>query len=124
MLGATLERAASLIVDGATLVVTFGAADAGVRRTLMGDDNVRSIEQIASQALGRALTLRVADAQPVVAASGGAPDESEPSKQSLTERARKDPAINRVLSEFGAQIVDIRPHRGEGEPAPPSEENA
>ena len=29
----------------------------------------------------------------------------------LTQRARKDPAVSRLLTEFGAQVVDVRPLR-------------
>lgn len=124
MLGAMLERAAAVVVDGGTLVVTFGSSDAGVRRVLVTDDNVRSIETIAAQTLGRPLVLRVEVASESVAAPLGAAglatattgpiaarpvrETTEESLQALTERARKDPAVSRLLTEFGAQVVDVR----------------
>ena len=124
MLGAMLQRAAAVIVDGGSLVVTFGAADSGVRRTLLGENNVRSIEQIVTQALGRPVALRVSESSEGISAPvAGAEAGSTESKQDLTDRARKDPAVSRVLTEFGAQIVDVRQHRHEAEPTPPIEEN-
>jgi DNA polymerase III subunit gamma/tau len=127
MLGAMLERAATIVVDGGTLIVTFGAAEAGVRRVFATDDNVRSIEAMAAQTLGRPLALRVEVAIPT-APSGSAsaglpapatvsatappgPSAGEESRQALTDRARKDPGVNRLLTEFGAQVVDVRPLR-------------
>jgi DNA polymerase-3 subunit gamma/tau len=122
MLGAVLERAATLVVDGGTLVVTFGPSDSGMRRMLTGDDNVRSIETIAAQALGRPLALRVlgpdegagvglAGPPPSRVGPGQPQDAAAESLHELTQRARNDPAVSRLLTEFGAQVVDVRPLR-------------
>jgi DNA polymerase-3 subunit gamma/tau len=136
MLGAILERATAVVVDGGTLVVSFGPADTGMRRMLMTDDNVRSIEAIAAQSLGRQLSLRVGDASEELSRSGAAsnsgtaaagpavarpaPASNEESRQALTERALKDPAVSRLLKEFGAQVVDVRPLRSSVDDAGPS----
>ena len=127
MLGALLERAVAVVVDGGGLIVTFGASDSGMRRMLTTDDNVRSIEAIAAQTLGRPLVLRVAATDegvalepaaksPTTAATGTTarplpPAGAGESRQALTERALNDPAVSRVLKEFGAQVVDVRPLR-------------
>ncbi|HZN55889.1 MAG TPA: DNA polymerase III subunit gamma/tau, partial [Candidatus Polarisedimenticolaceae bacterium] len=109
MLGAMLEQARGIVVDGGSLVVSFGDGESGVARMLGQADNVRAIEAIAGEALGRPLSLRI---------SGGATEprsapSSEPggdaAVQSLSERARKDPAVARLLREFGAQVVDVKP---------------
>ena len=137
MLGAILERAATIVVDGGTLVVSFGPADAGMRRMLSGDENVRSIVEIAGQALGRPLSLRVASGTeggpaapappaPVSAPSRPTPESADESRHALTERARKDPVVSRLLTEFGAQVVDVRPLRPDavdGASPPSIEEN-
>jgi DNA polymerase-3 subunit gamma/tau len=132
MLGAILERSSGLIVDGGTLIVTFHASDAGMCRMLTADDNVRSIEAIARETLGRPLTLRVEAPSEGGGAAPAAPSSEPPShggpavgrppveaagesKQALTERALKDPAVSRLLKEFGAQVVDVRPLRGDTE---------
>ena len=39
------------------------------------------------------------------------PDGVTESLHELTQRARKDPAVSRLLTEFGAQVVDVRPLR-------------
>jgi DNA polymerase III subunit gamma/tau len=123
MLGAILERAASVVVDGGKLLVTFGPSDAGMQRMLLGDENVRSIEAIAAQTLGRPLALRVAGSSEAASPAPGARNPArEPagppaegrvagedeSRQELTSRAKKDPAVSRLLTEFGAQVVDVR----------------
>ena len=137
MLGGFLQRAATIVIDGGTLIVTFGPSDAGMQRLLSGDDNVRSIEAIAAQTFGRPLTLRVGLAsEPVGAQSGTAAlprsdsrsseGMAEESRHALGERARKDPVVNRLLTEFGAQVVDVRPLRspaGETGAPGPVEEN-
>jgi len=145
MIGRMLERAETIVIDGGTLAVGFGAADAGTRRLLMSDDNVKSVEATAKQTFGRPLSLRV-----TAAAEGGAPASTAPSagpkaapsvapegapagspdggadetRRALTERARKDPGVSRLLSEFGAQVVDVRPLRPaeDGPASPPATE--
>jgi len=113
-----------------------------VHRVFVTDDNVRSIEAIAAQTLGRPLSLRVdvssepvsddrvtvgpAGAVAVSIAPPAPPPGSEESRQALTERARKDPGVSRLLTEFGAQVVDVRPLRAGSDDAgsPPGvEEN-
>ncbi len=123
MLGAILGRAVTVMVDGGKLVVTFGPSDAGMLKMLHGDDNVRAIEGIAAETLGRPLALRVAGSGEGAATDRPAPLQKSPSTQrasqddageshhDLTERARKDPAVSRLLTEFGAQVVDVRPLR-------------
>jgi DNA polymerase-3 subunit gamma/tau len=147
MLGAMLEQAVGVVVDGGTLTVTFGPGDDGIRRMLSSDENTRTVETIAAKALGRTIALRVAgppeglasspsisgelapDAprEPAPRASRGPAADEGASRHQLMERARKDPAVQRLLSEFGAQIIDVRalhaPAEDEG-PPPTIEENA
>ena len=123
MLGALLQRATAIVVDGGTLLVSFGPSDGGMRRMLLGDDNVRSVEGVASKTLGRPLTLRVTESSEGIApgSAGTDPGPDPPpnaaaqlrdgaaeSRQALNERARNDPAVSRLLTEFGAQVVDVR----------------
>jgi hypothetical protein len=98
---------------------------------------VRSIAEIAAQTLGRPLMLRVAASTERGAEGAAAPapipnaarpsqDGAEESRHELTERARKDPAVSRLLTEFGARVVDVRPLRPAAEDAgasPTIEEN-
>jgi hypothetical protein len=111
-----------------------------MQRVLTTDENVRSIETIAGSALARPLTLRVeesvervpsgpkaslaADATPGPTTARSSTSGVDESKRALTERALKDPAVNRLIKGFGAQIVDVRPLRpgGDDSSASPSEE--
>jgi DNA polymerase III subunit gamma/tau len=129
MLGAMLEQAAGVAVDGGTLIVTFRPGDDGIRRMLASDENSRTVEAIAGKTLGRAIVLKVAgppeglaappsrrndaaDDEPIetplrTAPSSGSDDGS--SRSQLMARARKDPAVQRLVREFGAQVIDVRP---------------
>jgi hypothetical protein len=129
MLGALLEKTATIAIDGSAIVIGFGASDGGMRRMLLAADNLRSIEQIATKTFGRALAVKVlepderdaAAARPSASPSAVAKGESQ---QELAERARKDPVVRRLISEFGASVVDVRPLGPAGGEAPaPQEEN-
>ena len=130
MLGALLDQAASIVVDGGSLVVTFGPGDDGLRRMLSGDDHTRALEALAAKSFGRPLSLRIAGAPderpPEIArtrdrvadeaavletSSKPGPEADGASRLQLMERARQDPGVQRVLREFGAQIIDVRPLR-------------
>jgi DNA polymerase-3 subunit gamma/tau len=147
MLGAVLEQAAAVVIDGGSLCVMFGPGDDGLRRMLSSDDNTRAIESLAAQALGRPISLLLSgprEERAPIATTGfpGVPDEpagpalptnrsasgdEADSKVQLMERARNDPAVRRLLREFGAQIIDVRPLRARPEdegPPPTIEENA
>jgi hypothetical protein len=125
MLGGFLEKAATIVVDGGALSVTFGPSDAGIQRLVMTEDNVRSVEAIAATTLGRPLKLRVSGSSETSAPS--ARSDGEESRQELTDRAKKDPTVARLLTNFGAQIVDVRPLRtskDEGDALGQNEEGA
>jgi hypothetical protein len=97
---------------------------------LSGDDHTRALEALAAKTLGRPLSLRIAgapDKPPPESARSSNPLADEPaarptpstpgpeadgaSRLQLMERARQDPGVQRVLREFGAQIIDVRPLR-------------
>lgn len=129
MLAALLEQAESIAIDGGSLAVTFGPGGEGLRRMLAGDGNAKAIEEIAAATFGRPLALAVAgpadgaapprrDLKPAAGASiekpaapaapVSLPADDGDSRGALNERARRDPAVSRVLREFGAQIIDVR----------------
>src|SRR5262249_9922155 len=102
------------------LAVSFAASDAGLRRLLAADEHARAIESIAQTTFGRPLALRVFGppeggptgatvTSPQPAGTPATTNRAEESRQELTDRAKKDPTVNRVLNEFGAQVVDVRP---------------
>jgi len=106
MIAAMVAQAARIVLAGGDLSIGFGPQDDGVRKVLAGDDNQRALEAIATQTLGRPIRLHI---------EGGPP---APKAPSLTERAQDDPAVRRLVGEFGAHVVDVRP------PPPLTEDNA
>jgi hypothetical protein len=146
MLEAMLEEAATLRLEGDDVVVSFAPGAEAVRRMFERDDNVAFVKGLAAQVYGAALDLRFeagaaavpAAAPPPTATPTARPDTTDvaPSDPSLTRQqlfdgARRDPSIQRLLREFGAQIVDVRPlELPRAEPTPgdelggPGEENA
>src|SRR5262249_20402227 len=130
------EQADSVLLDGGTLVVTFGAGADGVRRMLVGQGHPKTIETLVSAAIGRPVTLRVegggarADGASATPASDRDPPGHRTLRESggarggpaapLMERARKDPAVRTLLDAFGAQIVDVRAAGPEATPGPPA----
>jgi hypothetical protein len=108
MIAAMVGQASRIVLDGGQLSIAFGSQDDGVRKVLAGDENVRAVEAIAAKTLGRPISVRI---------EGGPPVAKAPS---LTERASDDPAVRRLVGEFGAHLVDVRPARE----TPPTEDNA
>ena len=131
MLEAMLEEAATLRLDGDDVVVAFSPGAEAVRRMFERDDNVAFVRGLAGKVFGATTGIRFEDA-PVAAVAGGPPgatatpstvsvDAGAPApglgRQQLFDAARRDPAIQRLLREFGAQIVDVRPlELPQGEP--------
>lgn len=128
MLEAMLEEAATLTLEGDDVVVTFSPGAEAVRRMFERDDTVAFVKGLAVEAFGAPLGLRFETAAPAPApepigatvpretslSAPSRPSQSQagdaaPSRQQLFDGARRDPAIQRLLREFGAQIVDVRP---------------
>ncbi|HEX6850881.1 MAG TPA: DNA polymerase III subunit gamma/tau [Candidatus Polarisedimenticolaceae bacterium] len=126
MLEAMLEEAATLRLEGDDVVVAFSPGAEAVRRMFERDDTVAFVRQLAVEVFGSSLGLRFesGDVAAAVPASASAtagpaasptvsPDETSsdpaPTRQQLFDGARRDPSIQRLLREFGAQIVDVRP---------------
>jgi DNA polymerase-3 subunit gamma/tau len=138
MLGAMLEQVGSAVLEGDTLVLHLGEAAAALRRRLEDEDSMRILRRCASEAAGQELGVRVASIENDTrgAPAGADPRPESPSpppdvpkrgmesrgtakrgtasrgtgdRGSLLERAKKDPGIKKLLHDFGAQVVDIRP---------------
>ena len=130
MLGAMLEQVGSAVLEGDTLVLHLGEAATALRKRLEDEDTRSVLRECATRAAGSPVGVWVAPSQTVTQAplaktkpAPGKPDrdspatkETEPKKRedrgqhgSLLERAKKDPAIQKLLHDFGAQVVDIKP---------------
>jgi len=108
MIAAMVGQAVRIVLDGGDLSIGFGPQDDGVRKILAGDENHKTLEAIATKTLGRPVRVRI---------EGGPP---APKAPTLTERAQDDPAVRKVVGEFGAHLVDVRPPH----PPVPSEDNS
>ena len=145
MLHAALSQASSLSVDGNTVRVLFegGKGDA-VAAVLKGSGARESLEKLAAAAAGRPVRVTVEETGP----SEPGPDVGErprshddgtrsrpetgvreratPSREGdLARDVRKEPGVKRLLEEFGAQIVEVRPLPSEdagSAPTPPEQD--
>ena len=121
MLAVMLEGAAMISFESDRLVVAVRPDAEPVRRMLEREDTQASLKIIATRILGiGAIEIRIgaeqaSPAHSALAKSGGtsapamAPSAVHGSREEIYEQARRDPGIKRLLSEFGAQIVDVRP---------------
>ena len=136
MLGTIVGHAAEIRVDAGALVIEIAAEHAADRRQLERADYRRVLGEVAAEVVGPGTAVRV-----VVAAESGSPaasgnGESAPAppdgaadQRRLLAEVRADPGVSRLLREFGAQVLDIRPLMPEGIPErvpedTPAEENA
>ncbi|MCP3981340.1 MAG: DNA polymerase III subunit gamma/tau [bacterium] len=130
MLGALLEQATSIRLTGDDVVVAF-AGNETLAKPLQRDENLAVVRKHAMQLVGRQVKVRV-DNHDAPAESAGAetgasdarrdsPKPPPKRRGALLEDARNEPAVRKLLHEFGAQVVDIRPlepSRTAPEPAP------
>ncbi len=127
MLGAAIAQAAAITLDGGRLVVAYPPTLDAIRRVVEREENLATLRGFAREALGGAADVRI---EGVAAALADGPARSRPFPApapslkavapldppaagedggSLLERARSEPGIRRLLSEFGAQVIEIRP---------------
>jgi len=128
MIGAILEQARDILFDGQALVIAFDKEHAVFAERLRATETVELLRQTAEKIAGEPVNIRIE------AANGEKPAERPPprvetvaptpqaSKQAaektprapvgrdeLLEQARGEPGVKKLLREFGAQVVDIRP---------------
>lgn len=121
MVGAALSHAASVEIDGTTLRIRFEDGGRAVGEMLGAEATLGFLREAAAAAAGTSIAIRI-DAAPAGAPPSPAPsprgerDRSEPPSPagedrggSIAERVRRDPGVKRLLEEFGAQIVEVRP---------------
>ncbi len=149
MLAVALDHIASVSLEGDRLELRLAEGSDSVRGLLEREDNRAALEERASRLAGRPVRLVVAASgaepapqqqrrmppQPSAGASaipsrpfappqgpargGGAGDAS---RQALLELASREPGLQKLLREFGAQVVDVRTLGATGEKAAGSED--
>jgi len=122
MIGAILEQAQDILLDGQALVIVFDKENAVVAGRLRAPETVELLRQTAEKITGGPVNIRiesgdrvetklVAPPKPPPAESAPAkkPHREPPGRNELLEQARKEPGVKKLLREFGAQVIDIRP---------------
>jgi len=125
MLAVMLEEASAVSMAGENLDVCFEAGNDLMVRQLRRQENVDALRRHAAQIAGRKPAVRIrsgpgepdaGDAAPpggeenTVEEEDNAPRrDSRQRRSALLDRARQDPGVKKLLREFGAQVVDIRP---------------
>jgi DNA polymerase-3 subunit gamma/tau len=130
MLHAALSQAASVAIDGDVLRVVFptGNADA-VASVLKSAKAQEFLSASAASLAGRPVTLSIEETEgppveekktaPTRTGRSGGPRHPGTRGGELAEQVRKEPGVKRLLDEFGAQIVEVRPlPSGEEQAAP------
>jgi DNA polymerase-3 subunit gamma/tau len=117
MLGAILEQARTVELRDSQLLVLFRDKDNALAQPLLRDDGLDLLRKHAGELAGRTVKVSIAigdapgptAAKAAAPASPAAPPGARITKAGLIERAKQDPGVKKLLREFGAQVVEIRP---------------
>ncbi len=131
MLGAAIAQAASLALEEGLLRIVYAPALDAVRRVVEREENLATLRRCALGTLGARVGVRIESAavvretptaetppppaRPPVPGAAETATAAVPSpgaetdRRSLLDSARSEPGIRRLLAEFGAQVVEIRP---------------
>jgi DNA polymerase-3 subunit gamma/tau len=119
MLGAVLRAASSIKADGNSVAIEF-ARGAATARQLDINENLELIRGQAEKILGKAAKIRVQSGQPQAAGAPRPAKRSRSAEAELLEKAKSEPGVKKLLHEFGAQVVEVRPHEENGNREEPS----
>jgi hypothetical protein len=119
-LAVAIEEAGSARVDADEFFVAFTPDKKHLRDTLSKPDNVRLLQEVCRETLGREVGVRI------VVREAGESDEAPPSKeeeerrekQALRARAESHPDVQQLLRTFRAEIIEVRRVDGEAQPRP------
>ncbi|HXV76096.1 MAG TPA: DNA polymerase III subunit gamma/tau [Candidatus Polarisedimenticolaceae bacterium] len=126
MLGSILERAQAIRVIGDALAIRLAAGAGSLARQLERKENLEVLVEHSSRLFGRTLRIVIesddeaatVDSARAASAGSAAAVERPPTgrrskgggkRGSLVEVARSEPGVSKLLRDFGAQVVDIRP---------------
>jgi DNA polymerase-3 subunit gamma/tau len=115
LLVTALDAARQAGIEGNELCLEFAPETRHFRDTLAKSDNVKVLREVCKEITGRDLGVRFLTVDPQESAAsvaGDAPPSKEESerrdKQSLRERAEKDPTVQQMLKTFRGEIVDVK----------------
>ena len=108
-----LEGASKASLEGNELCLEFAADARHLRDTLAKSDNVKILREVGKDVTGRDLGVRfvITDSEGASAASDAPPSKAEVErreKQTMREKAEKDPTVQQMLKTFRGEIVDVK----------------
>jgi len=123
MVGAILRQAEGIQISNQRIEVRFGPTLEAIARQLSRKENQRVVQEYAERVLGQRLEVvvqgaesqgapaRPAETERRARATGPSvePRPVETANGSLVDRATSEPGVRKLLRDFGAQLVDIRP---------------
>jgi DNA polymerase-3 subunit gamma/tau len=133
MIAAILEQADEILLDGQALVISFDREHKVLGDRLREPQTVELLRTIAEKVAAGPVNIRIESGAaatplspppaPVPDATKAAPATAKPTattgakkvtqstseRGKLLEQARSEPGVQKLLREFGAQVVDIRP---------------
>lgn len=122
MVAAIVEQVRSVIADGEHLILSFDEEQKSVVGPLQHKGGLEQLDRAARKILGRPVRTKIevgAQATGPPSATEAPARETAPAEattgDALIERARSEPGVRRLLREFGAQVVDIRPNKPDRE---------
>ena len=108
LLVTALEGARKVSVEGNELCLEFAPDTRHLRDTLAKSDNVKILREVCREVTDRDLGVRfvVVDGETVTPPSKEESERRE--KQSLREKAEKDPTVQQMLKTFRGEIADVK----------------
>jgi DNA polymerase-3 subunit gamma/tau len=108
-----LEGASKASLEGNELCLEFAPDARHLRDTLAKSDNVKILREVGKDVTGRDLGVRfvITDSEGASAASDAPPSKAEVErreKQTMREKAEKDPTVQQMLKTFRGEIVDVK----------------
>jgi hypothetical protein len=104
-----LEGATRAIVEGDELCVEFAPEAKHLRDNLAKPDSVKLLREVGREVLGRDIGVRISIKEKNETNEPPSKEKEERlDKQRLREIAEQDPAVQKMLRTFRAEIVDVR----------------
>jgi DNA polymerase-3 subunit gamma/tau len=134
MLAAILEQAPEIRIEGGNLVIGFPEGQAALKRQLERKDNREALARCAEESLGTTLNVMISTigegapsaepaspakpaaapaetttSAPAPARPQGSPGAAAADRKQLLRQATREPGVEKLMMEFGAQVVDVSP---------------
>ena len=101
--GTSIAQAQRIEIDGDTIAFTFNVGQKLLRSQL--EQQKAAVEEIASGAAGRKMTVRTIEVQAPAGAT--APSAEDRRKEELKKKALEQPSVQSLIDVFGADIQEV-----------------